>query len=106
MSHISQHATCSTGLHCTSSRFDSDLTVSISRLYCDVGAKYATGGRKIKNITGMENISVGSWNVRTLKPAVKHKELTYIMGRYRWNILGLPDALEKVWLEINRRWTQ
>ena len=33
----------------------------------DVGDKYATGVPKIKKIRGRENISVGTWNVRTLE---------------------------------------
>ena len=35
----------------------------------DVGDKYATGVPKIKKIRGRENIAVGTWNVRTLRPA-------------------------------------
>ena len=37
----------------------------------DVGDKYATDVPKIKKIRGRENISVGTWNVRTLRPAGK-----------------------------------
>ena len=37
----------------------------------DVGDKYATGVPKIKKIRGSGNISVGTWNVRTLRPAGK-----------------------------------
>ena len=33
----------------------------------DVGGKYATGVPKLK-----KSISVGTWNVRTLRPAGKH----------------------------------
>ena len=33
-------------------------------------------------------ISIGAWNVRTLKPAGKLEELTHEMDRYHWNILG------------------
>ena len=35
----------------------------------DVGDKYATGVPKIKKIRDRENIAVGTWNVRTLRPA-------------------------------------
>ena len=35
----------------------------------EVGDKYATGVPKIKKIRGRENIAVGTWNVRTLRPA-------------------------------------
>ena len=59
-----------------------------------VGDKHATGGTKIKKIRGKENISIGTWNVRTLKPAEKLEELTHETDRYHWNILGL---CEKRW---------
>ena len=39
----------------------------------DVGDKYATGVPKIRKIRGTENIAVGTWNVRTLRPAGKLK---------------------------------
>ena len=55
----------------------------------DVGDKYATGVPKIKKIRGRENISVGTWNVRTLRPAGKLEQLTHAMSRYHWNIMGL-----------------
>ena len=61
----------------------------------DVGDKYATGVPKIKKIRGRENISVGTWNVRTLKPAGKLEQLTRAMGRYHWNIVGLFYMLWK-----------
>ena len=35
----------------------------------DVGDKYVTGVPKIKKIRGRENSVVGTWNVRTLRPA-------------------------------------
>ena len=46
---------------------------------------------KIKKIRGRENISVGTWNVRTLRPAGKLEELTHGMDKYHWNILGLCE---------------
>ena len=53
-----------------------------------VGNKYATGVPKIKIVTGRENIAVGTWNVRTLRPAGKLEQLTPAMSRYHWNIVG------------------
>ena len=53
-----------------------------------IGDKYATGGTKVKKIRGRENISIGTWNVRTLRLAGKLEELTHEMDRYHWNILG------------------
>ena len=32
-----------------------------------VGDKYTTGGTKVKKIRGRENISIGTWNMRTLR---------------------------------------
>ena len=60
----------------------------------DVGDKYATGAPKIKKIRGRENISVGTWNVRTLTPAAKLKQLTHAMSRYHW----FPG--EDMWLAL------
>ena len=53
----------------------------------DVGDKYAT----VYQIRGRENISVGAWNVRTLRPARKLEQLTHAMSRYHWNIVGLCE---------------
>ena len=50
-----------------------------------VGDKYATGGIKVKTIRGKENISTGTWNVRTLRPAGKLEELTHEMDRYMYH---------------------
>ena len=55
--------------------------------YRDVGDKYATGVTEIKN-RGRENISVGTWNVKTLRPAGKFEQLTHAMSSYHWNIVG------------------
>ena len=57
----------------------------------DVGDKYATGIPKVKKIRGRENIAVGTWNVRTLRPAGKLEQLTHAMNRYHWNIVGLCE---------------
>ena len=60
----------------------------------DVGDKYATGVPKLKKIRGRKNISVETWNVRTLRPAGKLEQLLHAMGRYSG---ALRDALEKLW---------
>ena len=49
-----------------------------------VDEKYATGMTKVKKIRERENISTGTWNVRTLRPAVE--ELTHALDMYHWNI--------------------
>ena len=56
---------------------DTPKTIKGHRIYKDVSDKYATGVPKIKKIRGSENISVGSWNVRTLRPAEKLQQLTH-----------------------------
>ena len=38
-----------------------------------------------------DNITIGTWNTRTLRAAEKLKELTHEMDRYRWNILELCE---------------
>ena len=57
----------------------------------DVSDKYTTGVPMIKKIRGRGNISVGTWNVRILRPAGKLEQLTHAMRRYQWNIVGLCE---------------
>ena len=59
------------------------------------------GVPKIKKIRGRENISVGTWNARTLRPAGKFKQLTHAMSRYHWNILGLCELCWKNFREMS-----
>ena len=56
-----------------------------------VGDKYATGVPNTKKTRGRENISVGTWNVRTLSQAGKLEQLTHAIRRYHWNIVGLCE---------------
>ena len=49
-----------------------------------------------------DNITIGTWNVRTLRPAGKLEELTHEMGRYQWHILGL---CEMRWKNFGERTT-
>ena len=58
----------------------------------DIAVKYATGVPKINKISGSKNISVGTWNVRTLRTAGKLEQLTHAMGRYHWNIEELYEV--------------
>ena len=67
----------------------------------DVGDKYATGVPKIKKIRGRENIAVGKWNVRTLRPAGKLEQLTHAMSRYHWNTVGLCEMRWKNFGEMS-----
>ena len=67
----------------------------------DVGDKYATGVPKIKKIRGRENIAVGTWNVRTLRPAGKLEQLTHAMSRYHWNTVGLYEMCWKNFGEMS-----
>ena len=55
----------------------------------DGGVKYATGASS--KIRGRDNITIGTWNTKTLRPARKLQELTHEMDRYRRNILGLCE---------------
>ena len=66
-----------------------------------LGDKYATGVPKIKKIRGRENIAVGTWNVRTLRPAGKLEQLTHAISRYHWNIVGLCEMHWKNFGEIS-----
>ena len=38
-----------------------------------------------------DNITIGTWNTRTLWTTGKRQELTNEMDRYKWNILGLSE---------------
>ena len=56
-----------------------------------VGEKWITGVPK-KIILARNNITIGTWNVRTLKDMGKLEELQHEMKRYDWNILGLCES--------------
>ena len=65
------------------------ITTASSAAHQDEGARYATGTSS--KIRGRDNITVGTWNTRTLRAARKLQELTQEMDRYRWNIIGLCE---------------
>ena len=67
----------------------------------DVGDKCATSVPKIKKIRCRENIAVGTWNVRTLRPAGKLEQLTHAMSRYHWNTVGLCEMRWKNFDEMS-----
>ena len=56
----------------------------------DGGEKYATNGPK--SLRARNNLSIGTWNVRSMRTAGKIEELTHEMKRYQWNILGLCEV--------------
>ena len=60
-----------------------------SAVHQDGGVKYATGASS--KIPGRNNITICTWNTRTLTAAGKLQELTHEMDRYSWNILGLCE---------------
>ena len=57
----------------------------------DSGEKYVTGVTTRK-IRVRNNITIGTWKVRTSRMAGKLEELSYEMSRYRWNISGLCEV--------------
>ena len=61
---------------------------SPSTIHQDGGVKCATGASS--KIQGRD-ITISTWNTRTLRAAGKLQELTHEMDRYRWNILGLCE---------------
>ena len=78
------------------------LTMTVpTACHLGVGDKYAFEGTNVKKIRGRENISLGTWNVRTLRPAGKLQELTHEMNRYHWNILGLCEMRWKNFGEMS-----
>ena len=58
-----------------------------SAVHQDGDVRYAPGASS--KIRGRDNITIGTWNTRTLRDAGKLQELTHEMDRYRWNILEL-----------------
>ena len=56
----------------------------------DGGEKCSTN--KQKSLRARNNITIGTWNVRSLRAAGKVGELTLEMKRYRWNTLGLCEV--------------
>lgn len=63
-----------------------------SAAHQDGGDKCATGGPKWDKIKGRENITIATWNVRTLAQAGKLKELTHELERYTWHVVGICEA--------------
>ena len=59
--------------------------------------QYAIGASS--KIRVRDNITIGTWNTRTLRTAGKLQELTHEMDRYRWNILGLCKVRWKNFVE-------
>ena len=59
-------------------------------------AVHQDGGVKIR---GRDNISIGTWNTRTLRASGKLQELTEEIDRYRWNILELCEMRWKNFVE-------
>ena len=60
-----------------------------STVHQDGGVKYATGASS--KIRGRDNITIRTWDTRTIRAAEKLQELTHKMSKYRWNILGLCE---------------
>ena len=61
----------------------------------DGGEQYATGTRQDNlpsKIRARNNITIGTWNVRTVHAVGKMEELEHEMERYHWNILGLSET--------------
>ena len=56
------------------------------------GVKLATGARLPPKLRIRKNISIGTWNIRTLRMPGKVEELAHEMNRYHWTILGLCEV--------------
>ena len=63
----------------------------------DGGVKYATGAPTNK-IRGRNDITIGTWNVRTLRAAGKLKELTHGEGEIHMESAWTRrDAIKQLW---------
>ena len=58
--------------------------------------KCATGAK----LRGRQDITIATWNVRTLSVAGEVEELLHEIDRYKWNILGLCEMRWKTSGEI------
>ena len=56
----------------------------------DGGEKYTTDGPK--PLSARNNITIGTWDMRSLRAAGKAEELTHEIKRCRWSILGLCEV--------------
>ena len=65
------------------------------------GSKKSAIGRKEVKIVGSDT-TIGTWNVRTLHGTKKVKELTYVLSRYKWDIVG-RNKVDRRRRNINRR---
>ena len=72
-----------------------------SAVHQDESVKCATGASS--KIRGRDNITIGTWNTRTLRAAGKLQELTHEMDSYRWNILG---PIEMRWKNFGETTTE
>ncbi|CAM4595985.1 unnamed protein product [Caretta caretta] len=59
---------------------------------CD---KYTTGVTPTKKICGRDNVTIATWNVRTVRQIGRLKELTYEMEQYTWHLLGISEVIWK-----------
>ncbi|CAM5125605.1 unnamed protein product [Eretmochelys imbricata] len=57
--------------------------------------KYTTGVTPTKRICGRDNITIATWNVRTVRQIGRLKELTYEMEQYTWHLLGISEVIWK-----------
>jgi len=55
---------------------------------------------KDKKLRARDNVVIGTWNTRTLRPDGKLEELVHEMDRYHWNIIGLCETRLKNMGEI------
>ena len=69
----------------------------------DEGDKWNTGGQigPFNRLCTRDNITIGTWNVRTLAADGKLEELAHEMEHYRWNILGISELRWKGLGETN-----
>ena len=63
-----------------------------SAIHQDGGVRYATGASS--KIHGRD-ITIGTWNTKTLRVAGNLQELTHDMDRYRWNVQGLKHDMDR-----------
>ena len=55
--------------------------------------KYATDKMKPRKIRTRDNITIATWNMRTLSQTGKLQKLTHELERYNWHIVGFCEVL-------------
>ena len=63
------------------------------------GDKWATGGTPTKKIRGRREMTIATWNIRTMAQTGKLQEVIHDLDRYVWHVVGLCETRWKTFGE-------